>query len=236
MRIFIIGLSILFFALSGIITFKASGIPARNTSYQTNLKELKSNNLSSESADILGQVAKEQAANQALIKELQAKITMLEKKLSVKAKEIKSNTESESKEHNMSGDLNAQLNNNLTKEVFLYSRPDDKNKLKQRLNADPQFASRKIYTIQTGSFTEIKDAMQELNSILHTLNKKMLNLLRIEKIGKFYTVRFGRFDNYKNAEKNLKAIKPQLSAAIILQAYIKDGRIIRLYSNERETL
>jgi hypothetical protein len=45
MRNFIIGLSIIFFVLSGIITFKSSLIPV-NTSYQNNPQELKSKGFS----------------------------------------------------------------------------------------------------------------------------------------------------------------------------------------------
>ena len=206
-RNFIIGLSISLFALSGIITFKAVGIPVTNTLYQNDPKELKSKNSSTESADILGQVAKEQAANQALIEELQITIAKLEEKLLNKNQETQANVETESEG------------------LFLYSRHDDKKKIK----IDSRYASQIIYTIQTGSHTKKADAEEEFNSILQALNKKEHDYLRIEKIGKFYTVRFGKFDNYDNTEKFLKAIKPQLSTAVILKAYIKNERIIKLY-------
>jgi len=49
MRKFIIGLSIFFFALSGIITFMASGNPAKNTRYQIILQGLEKDGLQLES-------------------------------------------------------------------------------------------------------------------------------------------------------------------------------------------
>ena len=59
--------------------------------------------------------------------------------------------------------------------------------------------------------------------------KKNLHLLRIEKVGKYYSVRLGKFDNYETAKKYLQDVRLRLSEAIILKANIKDERIIRLY-------
>lgn len=235
-RKFVISLSILFFVLSGIIIFKALGIPVKNTYYKNNLEEFKSNDLSSESKDISMKNHEERDADKALIEELQNKIAILEKKLSNKNIETKVNVESSPEEHNISVRENTQINKNQSKELFYYSQPDDKNTFKQNVNADPQDASQKIYTIQTGSLTNIQDAIKELNSILQTLNGNDLNLLRIEKIGKFYTVRLGKFDDYSKADKFLQKIKPNLSSAVILDAYIIDNRIIELYGNDQSAL
>lgn len=95
MRNFIIGLSILCYALSGIITFKALGFPDRTTLYENNLKELKSKDISPALNAILGQFANEQAANRALVEKLQATIARLDHKLSNKNEEIQSNVETE---------------------------------------------------------------------------------------------------------------------------------------------
>jgi outer membrane protein OmpA-like peptidoglycan-associated protein len=56
MRNFIIGLSILFFALSGFITFKALGISASNARYQNNPQGLKSKEHLNKSDDFLKEV------------------------------------------------------------------------------------------------------------------------------------------------------------------------------------
>lgn len=89
MRNFIIGLSILFLLLSGLITFKALEIPAGNTRYQNNLKGLTSKDLSPQLEDILGEFAKEQATNRALAEKLQSTIARLEDKLSNENKETR---------------------------------------------------------------------------------------------------------------------------------------------------
>jgi tol-pal system protein YbgF len=86
------------------------------------------------------------------------------------------------------------------------------------------------YTIQAGSFTVIAHAHEQFDSITQQLNEKELDYLRIEKVGKFYSVRLGKFDDRVIAEKYLQAIKPHLSTAIILKAYIKDEKFIRLYT------
>jgi hypothetical protein len=65
--------------------------------------------------------------------------------------------------------------------------------------------------------------------MLQILNGKEFSFLRIEKIGKYYSVRLGRFDNYNNTKKFLQEIKSQLSEAVILKVHIKNERLVRLY-------
>ncbi len=106
---------------------------------------------------------------------------------------------------------------------------ETKNKLNGNLKADDQYASHLVYTIQIESRSKIADTQKQFNFILRSLNKENLNLLRIEKVGKYYTLRLGKFENYETAKKFLQEIKPRLSEAIILKAYIKNERIIRSY-------
>jgi len=79
MRIIIIGLSIIFFSLSAIITFKALGIPVHKTSYQDYREEV-----TSESNDVINKLTEDQHANRALVADLQATIARLEDKLTTK--------------------------------------------------------------------------------------------------------------------------------------------------------
>ena len=92
------------------------------------------------------------------------------------------------------------------------------------------YPSQLLHTIQTGSFISVAPAQKQFNSIVQKLNEKELDNLRIEKIGKFYSVRLGKFKDYTTAEKFLKSIKPRLSGSIVMEAYIKDERIIKLYT------
>jgi flagellar motor protein MotB len=95
MRNFIIGLSILFYSLSGIIIFKALEIPVNNTRYQDKPKGLKSKDIWSKLKDVTGQFAKQQTADRALVEELQTKIARLEDKLSNENEETQTNFETE---------------------------------------------------------------------------------------------------------------------------------------------
>lgn len=100
MRNIIIVLSVMLFALSGIITFKALSIPAGNTHYQNTPEVIESKDLSPDSQDISGKVAKEQAANLDLVEKLQATIVKLEDELSSKNEETRANVKPEvSKEY-----------------------------------------------------------------------------------------------------------------------------------------
>ena len=108
-------------------------------------------------------------------------------------------------------------------------RIDNTNKLNGKLKADDQYTLRTIYTIQTGSLTKKVDAQKQFKFIIQDLNEKELDFLRIEKVGKYYTVRLGKFEDYATTEKFLQTIKPQFPTSIILKAYIKDDRIVKLY-------
>lgn len=88
---------------------------------------------------------------------------------------------------------------------------------------------RAVYTIQTGSFTYIHYARDRFNSIAEELNDKELDHLRIEKVGEFNTVRLGKFEDLQSAGEFLSSIKSRLAEAIILNAYIKDKRIIQQF-------
>lgn len=92
-----------------------------------------------------------------------------------------------------------------------------------------QSAYQTIFTIQTGSYIKIEEAQKQFDFMVQTLNENDLDYLRIEKVGKFYTDRLGKFKNYTAAEKFLQEINSQLYEAIILKAYIKNDRLIRLY-------
>ena len=89
MRNLIIGLSTLFLILSGIVTLKTSGLPAKNISDQN----IKFQRIQPGPENFPAQSAGEQAADKAAIDELQATIAMLEKKISSGQKESRINRE-----------------------------------------------------------------------------------------------------------------------------------------------
>jgi hypothetical protein len=59
-----------------------------------------------------------------------------------------------------------------------------------------------FYTIQTGSFIDVERARKQFDSVMQGLFEK--DYLRIEMIGKFYSVRLGKFRKYAGAEKLLQ--------------------------------
>ena len=93
-RNLIIVLSILLFVFSGVIIFKALGIPVKNTRYQNDHEGITSENLSPEK-DTSGQFTKEQATNQALVGELLDPIAELKDKQSKKTEKTRANVEAE---------------------------------------------------------------------------------------------------------------------------------------------
>ena len=95
MRSFIITISILLYILSGLVIYRALGIPVNNSYYQKQPQALELKDLSPKAKDITVQLAREQAINQALVKELQATIAKLEDKLLIDEKEGQLNAETQ---------------------------------------------------------------------------------------------------------------------------------------------
>ena len=79
MRFIILGMSVIFFTLSVIITFKALGLPAQKISFQDEWGDV-----TSESGDAIKKSAENQDANTALVADLQATIARLEDQLTTK--------------------------------------------------------------------------------------------------------------------------------------------------------
>jgi len=200
-RNFIIGFSISFFILSGLITFKALRISVSNAYYQTTPTELDTKEHLPKSENILKEPVKQQAVSR------------------VSDKDALSNKDKETQTIDNKSIIHTRSDNNI----------DTEKKLNGKLKVDDQYASRLVYTIQINSQSNIAGAQKQFNFILRSINEKNLNLLRIEEIGKYYTVRLGKFENHETAKQFLQEIKPQLSEAVILKAHIKNERLIRLY-------
>ncbi len=79
MRFIIIGLSIVFFTLSAIITVKALELPVHEISYQDQRQEVMP-----ESNIVIKKLTEDQDANRAIVADLQEKIALLEDKLKTK--------------------------------------------------------------------------------------------------------------------------------------------------------
>ena len=91
------------------------------------------------------------------------------------------------------------------------------------------YASPSIYTIQTGSFLHAAEAQKEFDSIAQMLNEEECEYLRIEKIGKFHSVRLGKFEKMHEAEILLHSIEQKVTTFLLMKAFYKEERIERLY-------
>lgn len=94
--------------------------------------------------------------------------------------------------------------------------------------------STSIYTIQIASFSTVKKADEEFTQITQTINRDELAYLRIEKIGNFYSLRLGKFNSNMDAIKFLESIKAKLPDSMIVNAYFRENRIIRLHEPQKE--
>lgn len=96
------------------------------------------------------------------------------------------------------------------------------------------FAGKKpqtIYTIQIASHRDIKIALKDFDVLTKKLDKKNLDYLRIEKIGKFYSLRLGKFKDRAGAEKLSKSIKSLISSHMIMDVYFIEKRILKMYKS-----
>ncbi len=106
------------------------------------------------------------------------------------------------------------------------TRPNDKIPGKSTRTMPDQKES--IFTIQTGSYKNIASAEEQFGFLINVLDEKKLDYLRIEKIGRFYSVRIGKFKRRTEAVKFFNTIKPHLHGAYIMKAYFIMERVEKL--------
>jgi tetratricopeptide (TPR) repeat protein len=90
-------------------------------------------------------------------------------------------------------------------------------------------AEESIYTFQMGSFNRIEDAGKLFEATAKVLREKETDHLRIEKIGRFYTVRLGKFTKRYEAEKFFQPIKDRIADSLLMEAYYREERIQKSY-------
>jgi tetratricopeptide (TPR) repeat protein len=91
-----------------------------------------------------------------------------------------------------------------------------------------------IYTIQTGCHGDFQEARQQYNSLINALDKKEFDFLRIEEIGRSYCVRVGKFDDNAQANKFYLLIRPLVTSAHLMQAYILEDRIKTMFFHTKK--
>ena len=95
---------------------------------------------------------------------------------------------------------------------------------------EPQF-----YTIQAGSYAGEQEGLRHYQKLADTLPESLRSYLRVEKVGRYYTVRVGKFEDRDAAEEFYAQTEQYLPKSIVLQAYIKDERIFLIYQTVSQT-
>ncbi|MEE8329774.1 MAG: tetratricopeptide repeat protein [Thermodesulfovibrionia bacterium] len=91
------------------------------------------------------------------------------------------------------------------------------------------YAQESAYTIQIGSFLELEPAEKQFDLLKQGLKEENIDYLRVEKIGKYYSVRLGKFKDNAEAKKALPVVKRHVAAAITMKSYFIEKRMIKLY-------
>ena len=86
-----------------------------------------------------------------------------------------------------------------------------------------------FYTLQAGSFLKQDDAIRLYKKLSQKLPSEMLDSLRIEKIGSFFTVRVGKKLNRQEIAPLLQEAKKVVEDPAIIHAYVRDSRIVRFF-------
>jgi tetratricopeptide (TPR) repeat protein len=92
-------------------------------------------------------------------------------------------------------------------------------------------AAESIYTIQTGSYDSEAMAQKAFDALKGLLSEEQLDDLRIEKIGKYYSLRLGKFGRRDDAYAFYGTVQDLLEDSIVMNAYYKPERIRNLYVN-----
>jgi len=86
-----------------------------------------------------------------------------------------------------------------------------------------------VYSIQIARYRDVSEARTEFYRLTAALKKANLDYLRIERIGKFYSLRIGKFKDHAGAEKLLNTITSHLSSPRIMDVYFIEKRILTMY-------
>ncbi len=93
----------------------------------------------------------------------------------------------------------------------------------------------KYYTLQLKNFLKIEDARKELDELAGKLDKSDRESLRIEKSGKYFSLRIGRFDTHRLANSFLIRLRDAIPYAVVLKINKGEKQIISKYEQTSES-
>ena len=97
-------------------------------------------------------------------------------------------------------------------------------------------AAGEIYSIQTGSFSKIENAQRQFDSLKRNVDEQRVDILRIEKIGRYYKVRLGIFTAYSEAKEFLQAINHSYPEAFTTSKTLSGEIVIEKTNYKTETI
>ena len=97
-------------------------------------------------------------------------------------------------------------------------------------------ANETLYTIQTGSFTILKNAQRQSDLLKLELDSAIYEHIRIEKIGKYYGVRFGKFKDRSIAMYSFKTILSRFPDALLLKFSANNENVDDVYRTGSSTV
>jgi tetratricopeptide (TPR) repeat protein len=94
------------------------------------------------------------------------------------------------------------------------------------------YSAQAFYTVQTGSFLSLEEALAHYESVVTVLSEKDLAFLRIEKVGYYFSVRLGKYTDRSEADRFHESVKLHFPSSLMRKAYIKDERIKKIYTGK----
>lgn len=96
---------------------------------------------------------------------------------------------------------------------------------------DRENTSEMFYTVQIGNFLKLNDAKRDFDALKGALSPSDRKFLRVERIGRYYSVRVGLFKTFTEARNFLKKNETLLSG-VIMQSYLKRKDIVLIVEDE----
>ncbi len=95
--------------------------------------------------------------------------------------------------------------------------------------AKPESLPEEYYTLQIGNFPKLEDATDKFNVLFLKLEEDDIKDLRIEKTGRYFSVRLGRFSSYSSAKTLFVKISALAPQAAIMKGKKTEEHVISSY-------
>lgn len=95
----------------------------------------------------------------------------------------------------------------------------------------PSLSLKEYYTLQISNFLKLEEAKKEFDALTRKLKGNDLSSLRIEKAGRYFSLRLGKFETYSSVKDFLARLGNAIPEAIIMIGKSADEQIISIYGD-----